>query len=259
MKPIFIANWKMNKLLAEARDFCRQFQDLYTPLEPQFKDVGIAPPLTALPTVNEELLQSRGVMIGVQNLHWEQNGAHTGEISAQMVRELGTEFAILGHSERRQFYGESSEAVSKRALASIKNNIRPIVCIGESKSQYEDGLSEKVCITQLRESLAGISSEKAKGKLIIAYEPIWAIGTGLAATPEIAANIHAVIRKELNATFGASLGETIPILYGGSTKPSNIAALVQQKNVNGALVGGSGLEADSFVELIAEGRKASSL
>lgn len=246
MGPYFFANWKMNKVLAEAQDFCEHFKASFKARE--FKDVGIAPPITALQSVSEALLHTRGVMVGVQNVHWQQSGAHTGEVSVPMVRELSAEFAIIGHSERRQLYGESNENVSQRAQAALSSGLKVIVCIGETEAEYQAQQTEAVCQTQLEESLGGISDAK---NLFIAYEPIWAIGTGLAATPEIASGVHEKIRRILEQRFPQT---PVPILYGGSVKPDNISELLAADNIDGALIGGASLDPESFLKIIELGR-----
>ncbi len=251
MDPLFVANWKMNKSLAEATDFCKAFAKLYTPAS-NVNDVGIAPPLSALAKVSEELSTLRGVSTGVQNVHWLENGAHTGEISTSMASELGASFAILGHSERREHYGETSEGVASRAKTVLSSGMMAIVCVGETKEQFESRKTEETVRTQLSDSLAGVNIEN-ESRLVVAYEPVWAIGTGLAATPKIAGSVHSFIRQELIGRF-SKLGEKIPLLYGGSTKPENISELIAQEHVNGALVGGASLKAESFWKLIENGR-----
>lgn len=253
MKPLFVANWKMNKLQAQAEEFCKEFVEICA-LKEDIADIGIAPTFTAIPVVRNILSESPGIMLGAQNAHWCENGAHTGEVSPQMLAELGVEFVILGHSERRQFYGETSENVSKRAKAALSAHIKPIICIGETESEFKEGKTREVVKTQLIDSLKDLPDGNAN--VIIAYEPIWAIGTGLAATPEIAQNVHALVRSGLGDLYGEGVAREITILYGGSTKPNNIAELMSQKDIDGALVGGASLEPKSFAELIANGREA---
>lgn len=253
IQPLFIANWKMHKTRAEAREFCQMFREIFEPLPNGTIDAGIAPTITSAETLRDALDGQAGVFLGAQNVHWLDSGAHTGEVSAKMLADIGLNFAIVGHSERRQFYGETNEAVSKRAQAAIAEDLWAIVCIGETHEEFEAGRTAEVVKTQLLESIAGIESSE---RLIIAYEPVWAIGTGLAATPEIAAGVHNQIRELLVEKFGADAGSKISILYGGSTKPGNIAELITQDNINGALIGGASLEAESFCELIKNARSA---
>ena len=182
-------------------------------------------------------------------MHWEQEGPFTGEISTTMLKDLGATFVIIGHSDRRQHFGETNNTVSKRAKAAIDAGLKAIVCVGETKEEYESGKSVEIVKQQVIESLELVSSDQISNDLILAYEPIWAIGTGLAATAEIANNIHTEIRAVLVDKFGDS-GIDIKILYGGSTKPNNIVELVKQKNIDGALVGGASLKPESFLEMI---------
>ena len=245
-KPHFIGNWKMNKLGAQAEQFA---SELLTAQLPSSAVIGLAPSFTAIAPLKESLLGTN-IKIGAQNCHWETSGAHTGEISADMLKELGVGFVILGHSERRQFYGETSEDVSKRAKAVIDAGLKAIVCIGETKEEFEGGSTAEVVEAQLEESLSSMASTD---NLLLAYEPVWAIGTGLAATPEIAQEVHALIRQKLARNFGDESVSKIPILYGGSTKPENIAQLMACPDIDGALVGGASLEASTFLALVQNG------
>lgn len=251
--PLFIANWKMHKLQSEARAFCKKFRENFEPLADGSIDAGIAPAFTSTQVVIEALQGQAGVFVGSQNVHWLSTGAHTGEVSAEMQRELGLQFVIVGHSERRQFYGETDEFVSLRAQAAIAQKMLAVVCVGETKEEFEIGETKSVVTQQLLGSTYGIADPS---NLLIAYEPVWAIGTGLAATPEIAAGVHKLIREELNAKYGLEQGSKIRILYGGSTKPENIAELIVKDNIDGALIGGASLEVDSFCQLIKNARSA---
>lgn len=253
LQPLFIANWKMHKLQSEALAFCEKFREQFEHLADGTIDAGIAPTLSSASVVVQALREQKGVFVGSQNVHWLSTGAHTGEVSAEMQRELGLQFAIVGHSERRQFYGETSELVALRAQAAIAQGLFAVVCIGETKEQFESGKTNSVVVQQLLDSTNGISDTT---RLIIAYEPVWAIGTGLAATPEIAAKVHKLIREELNKKYGEVKGSNIRILYGGSTKPDNIAELIAQENIDGALIGGASLEVNSFCQLIKNARRA---
>lgn len=251
--PHFLANWKMNMRREEARGFCEQFRVLLPTGAPGF--VGIAPPLTALGDV-VEALRGAPFEIGAQNVHWLESGAHTAEVSAPMLTDWGVKFAIVGHSERRQFYGETDDKVALRAKAAIAAGMLAVVCVGESESDFRAERTREIVAAQLRGSLAGIA-EADLPRLVIAYEPVWAIGTGLAATPQIAADVHGFIRSELRRPF-ATAADQIPILYGGSTSPGNIREIMSSPEVNGALVGGASLKAESFAKLITEGLAAKS-
>ncbi len=243
----------MNLTASETKEFCREFLANFSAKSPA--DVGIAPPLTSLSALSEALGSDSGVLVGAQNVHWLESGAHTGEVSAKMLCESGVQFVIVGHSERRQFYGETNAGVAKRAKAAIDVGLTTIVCVGESEEEFKAEQTSEVVTEQLREGLTLIESSDVS-KLVIAYEPVWAIGTGLTASPEIAEGVHKFIREGLVSKFGAA-GKEIAILYGGSTKPDNIAELMSRPNVNGALVGGASLKPDSFNELIEAGRAAS--
>ncbi len=255
IQPLFLGNWKMNLMSAEVRAFAAQFNELFSPNPSGKSDAGFAPAFTSIGAALEAFGSQSQVLIGAQNVHWLDSGAHTGEISAPMLKELGAKFVIIGHSERRQFYGETDGAVSKRAKTAISHGLTAVVCIGETKEQFEAGITANIVDAQLDGSLSGLTAAEC-ANLVLAYEPVWAIGTGLAATPEIAAKVHLQIRRKLITLFGAAAGESLPILYGGSTTPKNVAELLSQKNINGALVGGASLKPDVFWELINNGRNA---
>ncbi len=253
MQILFVANWKMNMSIGKISAYADIFRKEFSALENGGKDVVFAPPYLYLGVTHDYLGFIDGVALGTQNVHWLDSGAHTGEVSAPMLLEFGVEYAIVGHSERRQFYGENSADVSKRAKACLKHGIKPIVCVGE-KEFSESGAGALEVLNQLKISLQGISDQEAK-KLIVAYEPIWAIGTGKAATPQIISRLHDSIREELILLFPA-YGKTVPILYGGSVSPENISEIMSLENVSGALVGGASLKPDVFSELIKKGRLA---
>ena len=252
MQSLFVANWKMH---FSTRDCTEYLAGFLTTFKPHGKDTVLAPPYTLLAFMDDFLHRGipalKGVELGAQNVHWQEAGAHTGEVAAPMLKELGVSYAIVGHSERRQFYGESSHFVARRASHAITHGIQPIVCVGEHSLEKGEGAGSFV-IEQLRASVIGINDADA-GKLVIAYEPVWAIGTGKAATPEIVAEIHSLIRRELIELFPNN-GKSVPILYGGSTSPENIGALMACDEVNGALVGSSSLKPDVFSRLIENGR-----
>lgn len=251
MHALFVANWKMNFVRSSAKSFVSAFVDSFTPLPNQHIDVVLAPPFPLLQTVADAVGGAPGIALGTQNVHWLETGAHTGEVSPAMIRDFGATFAIVGHSERRQFYGEHDETVALRAKSALAHGIRPIVCVGES-TYFESDEAFDIVGQQLSASLSGIDADDAH-TLVVAYEPVWAIGTGRAATPAIIAKIHRFIRAELVKMFGGR-GMGVPILYGGSTNPENIAEILTQPNVSGALVGGASLKPDVFVNLILQGR-----
>ena len=244
-RPILAANWKMHKTVAESLAFAKAF----APLVAGAGDVDavIAPPFTALAAVGATLAGS-GVALAAQNTHFEELGAFTGEIAPGMLRELGCAYAIVGHSERRTLFGESSELVARKAAALLRHGIRPIVCVGESLAEREAGRTLEVIARQLRESLAQVTAERA-AEVVVAYEPIWAIGTGRTATPAMAQEVHAQVRAELRARF-AGAGDAMRIQYGGSVKPDNVAELMAQPDIDGALVGGASLDPESFARIV---------
>jgi triosephosphate isomerase len=244
-RPILAANWKMHKTAADSVAFVEAFLPLVADAEGV--DVVIAPPFTALDRVGRALGGSR-VALASQNVHPEPKGAFTGEIAPAMLRDLGCSYAIVGHSERRALFGESSEFVARKAEALLAAGIRPIVCVGETLEEREAGRTFEVCGGQLRESLARVPADRA-GEIVVAYEPVWAIGTGKTATPEIAQETHAALREGLGELFGAA-ADSIRIQYGGSVKPDNAAVLMAQTDIDGALVGGASLEAESFSQIV---------
>ena len=252
-RPIVAANWKMHKTLAEAETFVR---DLLPRLEGEEEvEVVVAPPFTALAAMGRALSGS-AVALAAQNVHSEEKGAFTGEVAPGMLEEIGCRYAIVGHSERRQIFGESSDFVAAKAESLLRHGIRPIVCVGESLDEREAERTFAVLGTQLQESLARVPKERA-AEIVVAYEPVWAIGTGRTATPEQAQEVHAMIRERLRDQLGAEAGEAVRIQYGGSVKPDNAASLLAQPDVDGALVGGASLEAESFAAII-HARKESS-
>ncbi len=244
-RKIVAANWKMFKTVREAEAFVTAF----LPLVAGVRDVEIvlAPPFTALAVVAAGLSGS-AVALAAQNVNAEKQGAFTGEISPPMLVELGCRYGIVGHSERRALYGEDDATVARKAQALLAHGIRPIVCVGETLAQRDQGRTAAVVSEQLAGSLAAIAPDRADD-LVVAYEPVWAIGTGRTATPELAQQVHAVIRARLSERFGAA-GERIRIQYGGSVKPDNAASLLAQPDIDGALVGGASLEPESFARII---------
>lgn len=245
-RPILAANWKMFKTRAEAGAFVADFLPLVeSALERA--DVVLAPPTTALDRVGAAIGKS-GVALAAQNVNAAAEGAYTGEVSVGMLAELGCRYCIVGHSERRTIYGETNEGVSSKALALLEGGLRPIVCVGESLEEREADRTFEVLGAQLTGSLAGIDAAQV-AELVVAYEPVWAIGTGKTATPEMAQEVHAFIRAQLDTRFGAG-GAGIRIQYGGSVKPDNVVAIMAEPDIDGALVGGAGLDPESFAKIV---------
>ncbi len=244
-RPILAANWKMHKTAAEAADFAVRFVPLVK--DADAVDVVVAPPFTALDRLGQALAGSN-VALAAQNVHAEPKGAFTGEIAPGMLVELGCRYAIVGHSERRTLFGETDAGVAGKAAALFAAGIVPIVCVGESLEEREAGRTFAVIEGQLDGSLAGLPEERA-AELVVAYEPIWAIGTGRTATPEIAQEVHGRVREQLRARFGAA-GDAIRIQYGGSVKPDNVDALMAQPDIDGALVGGASLDPEAFSRIV---------
>jgi triosephosphate isomerase len=247
-KKIIAANWKMNKTCAEAASFLDAF--LLEVAEVAHVEMVIVPPFTALSKVSERLsAPGCNVKLGAQNMSEQKDGAFTGEISATMLRELFVRYVVLGHSERRSLYGETDAIVNKKVRAAIDASLKPIVCIGETLAERDGGKVEEVLETQLRGSLAGLSA-KELSELVLAYEPVWAIGTGRTASPEQAQEAHAFIRKTIAAMSDAATADKIRIQYGGSVKPENTEALMGQADIDGALVGGAALDPRSFAAIV---------
>ena len=244
---LFAANWKMYKTPAEARDFVRAFLPLAQPIAN--KEIVLCAPAVDIFAVAEAVRGSR-VQVGAQNLHWEKEGAFTGELSAAMLVAAGCSHVILGHSERRQSFGETDATVNKKLNAALDAGLTPIVCVGEVLAERESGNTDDVLRRQVGEALRGISGARAQ-KLTIAYEPVWAIGTGKTATPELAAAAHATVRAEAAKALGEEAARRLRILYGGSVKPENAAALMAEPEIDGALVGGASLDAKSFAAIVA--------
>ena len=250
-RPVVAANWKMHKTIREAEAFVDAFLPRVAGL--RAVDVVLAPPFPALAAVGRRLAGS-AVALAAQNVNPEPQGAFTGEVSPPMLVELGCAYCIVGHSERRTLYGESDAFVARKAAALLEHGIRPIVCVGETLEQREQGRTAAVVREQLAGSLASVPSERG-ADVVIAYEPIWAIGTGRTATPALAQEVHALVRAALGERFGAT-AERIRIQYGGSVKPDNAAALLAEKDLDGALVGGASLEPDSFAQIARAGESA---
>jgi triosephosphate isomerase len=246
VRPVIAGNWKMNKTVAEAVDFASRLRIALTP--PPGPEVIIAPPFTALHAV-AELLSGSPIAVAAQNLHEAEKGAFTGEISAEMVREAGCTYAIIGHSERRTLFGEGDERIHRKLQATLSAGIKPIFCIGETLQEREEGRMQQVVERQLKEGLNNLTADDIS-RFLIAYEPVWAIGTGRTATPAQAEEVHGLIRAWIAGRYGSERAAEIAILYGGSVTPKNIADLMQQPDINGALVGGASLDVASFVQLV---------
>jgi triosephosphate isomerase (TIM) len=242
--PLLAANWKMHKTIEETERFLAEF----LPRVPEGPDVVICPPFTSLKAAVEHCAQSR-VGVAAQNMHEETEGAFTGEVSAPMLVELGVDGVIIGHSERRQYFGESDEALARKVPAALRAGLEPILCVGENESQRDSDEMEDVLTRQIGADLADVADDRL-GDVVIAYEPIWAIGTGNTATPEQAQEAHRVIRGLIEAR-SAEAAATIKILYGGSVKPDNASDLISQADVDGALVGGASLDPDDFAAIVA--------
>ncbi|HJO04419.1 MAG TPA: triose-phosphate isomerase [Acidobacteriota bacterium] len=240
--PLITGNWKMHKTLAATRTLLAELRKSVDDL-PEV-EVTVAPPFTAL-TAAAESLAGSSIGFGAQNMHHAEEGAYTGEISPVMLTDLGARFVILGHSERRALFGETDQSVSRKLRAALAHGLAPYVCCGESQQQRESGETRRVVSGQLRTALEGLDGDRAD-QLVVAYEPVWAIGTGLTATPEQAQSVHAAIRELLRELLGATVSEAVRILYGGSVKPENAAELLAQPDIDGALVGGASLDAASF-------------
>jgi len=245
-KPIVAGNWKMNKTVAEAIDLANAIKRDLSGCKDV--DVVLCPPFTALKSVGE-VITGTHLDLGAQNMHWEKNGAFTGEVAAGMLRELYCHYVILGHSERRTYFGETDEIVNKKTKAALASNLKPIVCIGETLQEREANRTEEVITTQVRGSLAGLSPRELV-ECILAYEPVWAIGTGKTASPQQAQDVHALIRGLLKGIADEAVAQSVRIQYGGSMKPANAKELMNMPDIDGGLIGGAALEARSFVEIV---------
>jgi len=245
MKPLIAANWKMNKGIKEAVSFINKFKILSKNIKKT--DIVICPQFTTLNEINE-LIKSTNIKLGAQNMHFEEKGAFTGEISALMLKDVGCLYVILGHSERRQYIYETNELINKKIKSALENKLIPILCIGESLKQKNNNETMKIIKNQLTNCLKNISKEEMKN-VVIAYEPIWAIGTGKNATPQQAEEVHKFIRHLISKIYNKNIAGNTKIIYGGSVKENNIKELMAMKNINGALVGGASLDAKSFADI----------
>ncbi|MFH1783359.1 MAG: triose-phosphate isomerase [bacterium] len=244
--PILAGNWKMHKTIDEAIKMVSELKVKVADVKD--RQVIVCPVFTALSRVHE-FIKDSNIELGAQNVHWEQKGAFTGEVSVEMIRDTGCKYIIIGHSERRQYFGETDETVNKRVNAVFSGNLLPIVCVGETLQEREKDLTFKVVEKQVHNGLKGLG-EDVISSLIVAYEPVWAIGTGKTATPEQAEEVHKFIRDLLKRMYGEGASHAIRILYGGSVKPSNVKELMSKENIDGGLVGGASLDAESFSQII---------
>ncbi|MCA1961404.1 MAG: triose-phosphate isomerase [Desulfomonile sp.] len=250
-KPIVAGNWKMHKTPSETGRFVRELRERLgaTTLNPE---IIIAPPFVCVPVAVEAAAGS-AVAVACQNLHWEDKGAYTGEISGAMIKDVGCTHVIIGHSERRQYFGETDTSVNKKIAAALRHDLVPIFCLGETLGEREQGMTFDVVIRQLHGGLSDIRPTDPK-RLVIAYEPVWAIGTGKTATQEQAQEVHAFLRGQLSGMFGSDFAQQVRILYGGSIKPSNAAELFAAEDIDGGLVGGACLQIEDFVGIIEAAR-----
>jgi triosephosphate isomerase len=245
-KKLIAANWKMYKTPEQTPAFFEEFLPLVAGHDRD--DVVVCPPYVDLHAAVSAAAGSK-VAIGAQNMHWEKEGAFTGEISASMLNNIGVTHVILGHSERRQYFNETDDTVNRKLELALESGLTPILCVGEVLEEREAGLTEDVLRRQCVRAFNGISARKA-ARLVVAYEPVWAIGTGKTATPQMAADAHLVIRGEASKAFGQEFADNLRILYGGSVKPDNASALMTEPEIDGALVGGASLDPKSFIKIV---------
>jgi len=245
-KPIIAGNWKMNKTIAEAKDLAAKLMPLVSGARD--REIVLAPTFTALHSVSE-VVKGTNMTLAAQNLHWEDKGAFTGEISAEMLLDLGCKYVIIGHSERRQYFGETDETVNKKVRQALNKGLLPIVCVGELLSEREAGKATEVIDRQVTGALKGVTAAEMQ-KIVVAYEPVWAIGTGKTATPDQANEIHAFIRNKVKSLYDAGVAEGLRIQYGGSVTPENVSQLMAKPDIDGALVGGASLKPESFAALV---------
>ncbi len=244
--PFIAGNWKMNKTVGEAIDLVRELKTAISGVKGV--EVAVAPPFTALYAVRKEL-EGSSILLAAQHLYWEEKGAFTGEVSPLMLKEVGCHYVIIGHSERRQFFGETDETVNRRMKAALSQGLKIIFCIGETLKEREEGKTFSVIERQVEGGLNGLGHQ-AMRSVTLAYEPVWAIGTGRTATPDQAEEVHQFIRKKLEKLYSLEISEEIRIQYGGSVTPENVKGLMSQSDIDGALVGGASLKAESFSKIV---------
>lgn len=245
-KPLIAANWKMYKTPAQAQEFVKAFLPLVANHDRD--EIVVCPSDTSLSVVIAATNGSN-VGVGAQNMYFADEGAFTGETSPVMIKAVGASHVLIGHSERRQYFGETDETVNKKLLAALKHTLKPIVCIGEVLAERESGKTEEVLLRQVRKAFEGVSEEQA-ASVVIAYEPVWAIGTGKTATPDMASEAHAIVRCEIAKVLGRKVAEEMRVLYGGSVKPENCPTLMNEPEIDGALVGGASLDPHSFAKIV---------
>jgi len=244
--PFIAGNWKMNKTVEEACDLVRQLKVAIAGVEGV--EVAIAPPVTALYAVRQEL-QGSAIRLSAQNLFWEEKGAYTGEVSPGMLKEVGCEYVIIGHSERRQFFGETDETVNRRMKAALSVGLKPIFCLGETLREREEGKTFPLIERQVEGGLRDLGEKEMKS-VVVAYEPVWAIGTGKTATPQQVEEVHRFIRDRIERIYSRQIAEEVRIQYGGSVTPENVKDLMSQRNIDGALVGGASLKSETFSKIV---------
>lgn len=245
-KPIIAGNWKMNKTISEAVELVNVLKEKVADITDV--EIVVAPPFTALSAVSQTIKGSN-IKLSAQDMHWEKSGAYTGEISPLMLKDVGCEYVIIGHSERRMYFGETNETVNKKVKSAHTHSIKPIVCVGERLEEREAGITNDVVRDHVTNGLAGLTAEQILST-VIAYEPVWAIGTGKTATPEQAQEVHKFIRELLANMYSSEIAEQVRIQYGGSVRPDNIAQLIAEPDIDGGLIGGASLDAESFTKIV---------
>lgn len=245
-RPLIAGNWKMYKTCDEAISFAAELRERLEGIAD--RDILLIPPFVSLKPVSE-IIRGTNLLLGAQNLFFEDEGTYTGEISPPMIKSVGCSFVLIGHSERRQYFGETDASVNKKVMAALKGGLLPLVCIGESLEEREAGKTLNVVETQMREGLKGLPPDEMQ-KITIAYEPVWAIGTGKTATPEQAQEVHSSIRSHIEKIYNKNIASGTRILYGGSVKPENIDDLMAREDIDGALVGGASLKTDAFERIV---------
>lgn len=245
-KTIIAGNWKMNKTASETKRFAEELKRLLP--RTKWCDVVVCVPAVNIPAAMKAFKDLR-VSVGAQNVFYEKSGAYTGEVSADMLKDLGVKYVIIGHSERRQYFGETDFTVNKKVIAALEAGLHPIICVGETLDQRELGVTMELIALQLKSALAGVPAEKAR-KCVIAYEPVWAIGTSKTATAQQAAEVCTFIRSTIRHLYGARIARSVTVQYGGSMKPANAAELLAQPDIDGGLIGGAALDAGQFVDII---------
>jgi triosephosphate isomerase (TIM) len=247
-RKFIAANWKMNKGLVQSQQFAEEFRNYYEKHKVNYADIVLCPPYTSLEAVGKKIAGS-GIKLGAQNLHHETMGAYTGEICAGMLKSCGAEYVIIGHSERRQYFNETNVIVNKKVLKALDEGLKPILCVGETLQEHQDHITEAVIDEQLKVCLSHVAQEQVS-QIVIAYEPVWAIGTGKNATSHQAESVHNSIRKKLKKLYNDDIAAKAIVIYGGSLNAENARELFTPETINGGLVGGASLEVQSFIEII---------